>query len=150
MTINWTEYSGTIWWFSVIICVVILHNHGDFIGFIFKYTYTATRIIINQLSIKCTRTRTITFPQLYSVRSNRKEGGDLGFFFFFLLLKKPLRTAPLQTRSWRVVLPPIPQHHVCPAHWDKCGLLEEKNQEFSMQIMLQAYPLSPMCLLFLR
>lgn len=30
------------------------HGHGDFIAFIFKYTYTATRIIINRLSIKCT------------------------------------------------------------------------------------------------
>lgn len=46
---------------------------SDFIAFIFKYTYTATRIIINQLLIKCTITRTITFPQLYSVRNNPKK-----------------------------------------------------------------------------
>lgn len=51
----------------------LLHHHGDFIAFIFKYTYTATRIIINQLLRKCTITRTITFPQLYSVRSNPEE-----------------------------------------------------------------------------
>lgn len=59
---------------------------GDSIAFIFKHTYTATRIIINQLSIKCTRTRTITFPQLYNIRSNWKEGDE------FLLPQKPLRT----------------------------------------------------------
>lgn len=126
---------------SRIVCIAIVHNHGDFIAFIFKYTYTATRIIINQLSIKCTRTRTITFPQLYSVRSNWKEGGD--GFFLLLLLKK---TSPDCSATKHTLLescpPPIPRHRVCPAHWDKCGLLEEKNQEFSMQIMSQARPFS--------
>lgn len=75
-------------------------QHGDSIAFIFKYTYTATRIIINQLSIKCTRPRPITFPQLYNIRSNWKEGG--GEFCYHRNL-------------W---LPPPPPPASCPSHTD--------------------------------
>ena len=62
-----------LWWFFVRCVSNWPRAQSDFIAFIFKYTYTATRIIINQLLIKCTITRTITFPQLYSVRSNQRK-----------------------------------------------------------------------------
>lgn len=70
--------------------------HSDFIAFIFKYTYTATRIIINQLLIKCTITRTITFPQLYSVRSNQRK------VMSFVTAEKNLSDCFQHKHTWRV------------------------------------------------
>lgn len=70
-TVNMVHYVVNGEWFQPA-CIVILHDDSDFIAFIFKYTHTARRIIINQLLIKCT-IRTITFPQLYSVRRNPKK-----------------------------------------------------------------------------
>lgn len=99
---------------------------GDSIAFIFKHTYTATRIIINQLSIKCTRTRTITFPQLYNIRSNWKEGGDE-----FLLPQKPLRTTRLL-----LLLPSLSIH----PSLTSTQMWSTRRKELSMQVSLQAHP----------
>lgn len=84
------------------------NNNGDFIAFIFKYTYTATRIIINQLLIKCTITRTITFPQLYSLRRNQRRRKTNEGDKFFLLLQEKKNSPTLGTGSSLSV-------HVCPA-----------------------------------
>lgn len=98
---------------------------GDSIAFIFKHTYTATRIIINQLSIKCTRTRTITFPQLYNIRSNWKEGDE------FLLPQKPLRTTLF------LLLPSLSITSIPHIHTQ---MWSSRRKELSMQVSLQAHP----------
>lgn len=99
---------------------------GDSIAFIFKHTYTATRIIINQLSIKCTRTRTITFPQLYNIRSNWKEGDE------FLLSQKPLRTTLFLLLLPSLSITSIPHIHT--------QMWSSRRKELSMQVSLQAHP----------
>lgn len=99
---------------------------GDSIAFIFKHTYTATRIIINQLSIKCTRTRTITFPQLYNIRSNWKEGDE------FLLPQKPLRTTLFLLLLPSLSITSIPHIHT--------QMWSSRRKELSMQVSLQAHP----------